>query len=102
MRIRTVTGIVAGTAALAGFVITAPYVPDAQAAVRAPAASCASQVRAVNAAERGEIGARGLDRAGLPELAAAARAATTLTGARWYGIALQATSVALGSCRRAA
>lgn len=71
---------------------------------QAPAAShvpvsCESQLHAISAAERGDVGASGLDAAGLPELARAARAATTLAGARQYGTALEAESNSLHGCQ---
>lgn len=97
-RIIVATALAAsGALALSAAGYTAAQAATVQpAAVHAPHVTrCAAQLRAVNAAERGEIGARGLAAAGLPELAETARAADTLAGARWYGVALEATASSL-------
>lgn len=71
------------------------------ATVRAPhVTSCSVQLRVIAAAERGTAGAAALSAAGLPELARTARAATSLSGARQYGVALEASSAALNGCSR--
>lgn len=93
-----VAAAITGAGIAASFAIAG--VPAHAATVTAPhATSCAVQLRAVDAAERGQIGARGLAAAGLPELAATARGAGTLAGARWYGVALEAAGDAIADGR---
>jgi hypothetical protein len=98
----TVTTLAAITLGTAGY--TVATMPASAAAVRPAAArgphtvSCRTQLIVIAAAERGTAGAGALKAAGLPELAATARGARTLAGARFYGMALAATSDALNGC----
>lgn len=89
----------AATAVLAGTCIaTAPYTIAHAGTVTAPhrtRVSCARQVTVIDRAQNGTAGASQLSAAGLPELARAARAAVTLAGARYYGVALEASSAAI-------
>lgn len=67
--------------------VTAPH--------RTALVSCARQVTVIDRAQNGTAGASQLSAVGLPELARAARAAVTLAGARYYGVALEASSAAI-------
>jgi hypothetical protein len=79
-----VTGaVIAGSFGVAN----AASVPVAHAPV-----TCAAQLRVVNRAIDGHGTPADLTRVSLPELARTARAAASLAGARWYGVALQATA----------
>lgn len=105
-RIRTAVRTAVTVTAMAGGLGVAGAAGPAMASQYPPAAghqahqvSCRTRLIVISAAMRGTSGAGALAAAGLPGLAAAARGATSLSGARQYGEALEAVSDALNGCR---